>query len=166
MRKWFKEFDNINIKIPDFSALNIFFWFKPETVIELTAIKHCIDKIIEKEIREFLSVVFSNTGIEVSGTRKGEFKLYRIPLNEWEAFNPDTFRTFSKKVSIDIVKMAEFVLCLIIISMSPHALVIHADSRKIFSNEFPEEGKRALYSYCGDSVTGKVNLIVTSTLWR
>jgi site-specific DNA-methyltransferase (cytosine-N4-specific) len=162
VKKMVVAFDKINVKIPDFSNLNVFYWFKYRSAIELAVIKNCIEEIEEKDIREFFLVCFSSTVREVSGTRKGEFKLYRIPLEDWEIYNPETLKIFSKKVSINIAKMAEFFQLFSSSCDISSTLIIQSDSRKIFCNEFPEEGKKTLYTLSGDKIKGKVNLIVTS----
>jgi len=158
-----KEFKNVNIDVPDFSSTNIFYWFKPKIVAELSVIKNCIDRIKKKEIQEFFYICFSNTVRQVSGTRKGEFKLYRIPEAKWTKHNPDTLSIFSKIVAINIAKMAEFYeLCQRNNSNDTLSLVLQSDTRMIFTNEFPKKGKQILFERNGDEIQGEVNLIVTS----
>lgn len=158
-----KEFKNVNINVPDFFSINIFYWFKPKTIAELSVIKNCIGRIRKKEIREFFYVCFSNTVRQVSGTRKGEFKLYRIPEAKWTKHNPETLSVFSRIVATNIGKMAEFYeLCQRNNSNDTLSLVLQSDTRMIFTDEFPKEGEEVLFGRNGDEIQGKVNLIVTS----
>lgn len=158
-----KEFESIHFKVPDFSTINIFYWFKPESIADLAVIKNCLDRIKKEEIREFFYVCFSNTVRQVSGTRKGEFKLYRIPETKWTKHNPDTLGIFARILVTNIAKMGEFYeLCKNNKTNDTFSLVVKSDTRKIFTSEFPEEGKKALFAKNGDEIQGKVNLIVTS----
>ena len=45
---------------------------------------------------------------EVSYTRNGEFKLYRLPADKLKGFNPDVFGTFSKKLNRNRKGLAAF----------------------------------------------------------
>ena len=157
------EFERMDVKVPNFSTLNVFYWFKPKTITELSVIKNRLDRVEKNEIREFFHVCFSKTVRQVSGTRKGEFKLYRIPKNKWKEHNPDTLNLFSKIFAINISKMAEFYeLCEKKNVKDILSLVLHSDSRKMFSDEFSKKGKDALFEKNCDEVRGKVDLIVTS----
>lgn len=158
-----EAFESIHVKVPDFSMVNILYWFKPQSVAELAVIKNCLDRIKKKEVREFFYVCFSNTIRQVSGTRNGEFKLYRIPETKWKKHNPDTLRSFARIVVTNIAKMGEFYeLCKVNNTNDTFSLVVESDTRKIFTPDFPEEGKKALFERNGDGIQGKVNLIVTS----
>lgn len=158
-----KEFENVHIEVPDFSTMNIFYWFKPKSIVDLAVIKNSLDAIKKDEIREFFYVCFSNAVRQVSGTRKGEFKLYRIPKMTWEKYNPYTLRIFTRIVATNIGKMAEFYeLCEKNNVNDSPSLVIQSDTRKILTEEFPQEGKEAFFEKDGDEILGKVNLIVTS----
>lgn len=158
-----KAFEKIDVKVPDFSETNIFYWFKPKSIVELAIIKKCMTNIMNEEIKEFFYVCFSKTVRKVSGTRNGEFKLYRIPLDKWENFNPDVFSVFSSIVQRNIVNMSEYYNFFHKNNQNiPPALIIQSDTRKIFTDEFPEEGKKLLFEVDGTSIKGKVNLIITS----
>jgi hypothetical protein len=73
------RFKEIDVEVPDFSGTNINYWFKPTTMKELSIIRRNIEAIEERELRRFFEVPFSLTVREVSGTRKKEYKLYRLP---------------------------------------------------------------------------------------
>ncbi|MHC3130030.1 MAG: DNA adenine methylase [Candidatus Bathyarchaeota archaeon] len=157
-----KEFWKTGIKVPDFSQINILYWFKPKSIIELAIIKKCINNILNEKIKEFFHVCFSKTVRQVCGTRNGEFKLYRIPPDKWKNFNPNALDVFSKIVRKNIVNMSEYYNFFYVKNQSVLSTIIQSDTRKIFSDEFPEEGKKLLFEMDGNSIKGKVNLIVTS----
>ncbi len=70
------NFRQIDVDIPDFSGTNIEYWYKPVTMKKLTIIRNHLEKIRDDEIRMFFDVPFSLTARNVSGARKGEFKLF------------------------------------------------------------------------------------------
>lgn len=89
-----------NIVLPKF--YNIDFWFSKQVIINLTIIKNFIDKINEKEIKQFFLVPFSETVRECSYTRSNEFKLYRIKPEDILIFNPDVFGVYFEKLKKNI----------------------------------------------------------------
>jgi len=149
------RFHQLKVEIPDFSDANITYWFKPYMIEELALIKQHIDKIKNKKIREFFYICFSNTVRLVSGTRKGEFKLYRMPEEKWKKFRPDVFSVFEKRVNDSISKMGEFYDFIKKKKIKAKAEIFEGDTSKLFTEEFPIEGRKKL-------TEGSVNLIVTS----
>jgi len=91
---------------PKFS--NLEFWFKPKAIKELAVIKKCIDSVKNPDVKDFFKVAFSETVRNVSNTRKNEYKLYRIPQNQLEKFEPNVFREFFDKVRENIYGLNEF----------------------------------------------------------
>jgi hypothetical protein len=158
------------INFPDISTTNILYWFKPTTVVELALIKTSIDKALEKingdqqKIKDFMYVCFSRVVREVSGTRGGEFKLYRKCLEKWLAFEPDTRKKIEEIVIRNIGRMAEFYdLCEKSGAIDDiFSRPFFGDTRKIFTKEFPIEAKKILYEGFESNPKGKVDLIVTS----
>ena len=69
-------------------------WFKEKNVIELAFIQEYIDNIKNKKVKMFFKVAFSVVVRNVSMTRNGEFKLYRMPKNRLETFDPDAIAEF------------------------------------------------------------------------
>ncbi len=97
-----------NPTIPSFK--NIDYWFKKETQHQLAIIKEYIDHTIKnKDIADFFKVAFSETIREVSLTRNGEFKLYRMPQRKIENFKPDVLFVMMKKLNRNRSKMFEYV---------------------------------------------------------
>ena len=88
-------------KIPDApipDILNLEYWFSEEVIRCLAYLRNWINKIGEETVRNFILVAFSETVREVSYTRNGEFKLYRMPPQKLDGFKPDVFGIFSKKL--------------------------------------------------------------------
>ena len=61
-------------------------------------IKHFIERIKNKEVKNFFWVAFSETVRESSITRKGEFKLIRMSEKKRLGFDPDSFKLMLSKL--------------------------------------------------------------------
>lgn len=99
--------NNLNLVIPNFK--NIGYWFRPKVILELSIIKESIDKIDNKDIREFTLVAFSETIRLVSNRRNGEFKMFRMQADKVLCFKPDVYDEFIKIINRNIEKMRDFV---------------------------------------------------------
>ena len=100
------NFRQKKIEMPNF--FNIEFWFKPKVISDLAIIKENINKIKDKDIQDFFLIAFSETVRNVSNTRNGEYKLYRMSQNMLAKHNPDTFKEFINKASKNITSMVEY----------------------------------------------------------
>lgn len=87
---------------------NIDFWFKEKQINDLLIIKSFIDEIKNQDEKDFFLVPFSETLREVSLTRNGEFKLYRIPKEKIETWNPNTIELFKEKIKRNINGYIEY----------------------------------------------------------
>lgn len=96
-------------KIETPKIFNINFWFKPEAIIDLSIIKQNIDKIENKDIKDFFLVAFSETVRNISNTRKSEFKLYRMNPKMLKKHNPKTLEEFGIKAKENIYRMENFI---------------------------------------------------------
>lgn len=148
----FKQFDP---EISDFGRFNIEYWFKPYMISELTILRSHIEKIQDPLVRDFFRVCFSSTAREVSGTRTGEFKLYRMEPAKWEAYNPDVVKVFTQRVNTIMPKVGELFNFIKANKITARSEIYNADTRNIFSDDFPSKAKKHLKE---DSV----DLIVTS----
>jgi hypothetical protein len=83
--------------LPRPTITNIDFWFSKEVADNLTVIKFFIDKIQNKNIRDFFLLPFSETVRECSYARNNEFKLFRMKSEEILNFNPDVISMYFKK---------------------------------------------------------------------
>ncbi len=81
-----------------YGITNLTFWFKPEVVQSLLAIRTFIQSIKNKSTRLFFQIAFSETVRESSNTRNGEFKLYRYSKKKLEDFYPDVYEIMVKKL--------------------------------------------------------------------
>ena len=98
-------------KVPDASIpdiLNLTYWFSEEVIKFLAYLRAWINEIEDESVRNFILVAFSETVREVSYTRNGEFKLYRMPAERLKDFNPDVFGLLSKKLSRNRQGLATF----------------------------------------------------------
>ena len=75
---------------------NADFWFSDENLRKLTYIFGLLQKIENKSIKNLFFLTFSETLREVSFTRNGEFKLFR--MKNYEDFQPNVFNIFSNKL--------------------------------------------------------------------
>lgn len=103
----YKKDNYLVLDIPDFK--NIGYWFKPRVILLMSMIKSEINKIVNKDIRNFIFVAFSETIRFVSNRRNGEFKMFRMPAKKVEGFEPDVIKEFSTILNRNIIKMNEFV---------------------------------------------------------
>ncbi len=102
----FREGKVPDVPIPD--ILNLEYWFSEEIIKSLAYLRNRIKKVEDEGVRNFILVAFSETVREVSYTRNGEFKLYRMPAKKLENFNPDVFGTLRKKLSRNRHGLAAF----------------------------------------------------------
>ncbi|MEI7719317.1 MAG: DNA methyltransferase [archaeon] len=93
--------------LPNFK--NIEFWFKPNVIESLAILKTAINKIPEENIKDFFRAVLSETIRDVSNTRNGEFKLYRMEANKLEKHNPNVFLEFEKIAKQNISGMEDYI---------------------------------------------------------
>ena len=92
--------------LPDFG--NIGFWFKPATINKLAMLRKFIFGMQDEKVRDFFLVAFSETVRECSLTRNGEFKLYRMPEKQREAFAPDVYSVMSAKLARNRVGLMSY----------------------------------------------------------
>lgn len=102
----FCEEKKLDIIVPDFK--NLGYWFRPRVILELSIIKTEIEKIQDKDVREFIFIALSESIRFVSNRRNGEFKMFRMPVAKVHTFNPDVFNEFKKILIRNIDKMQDF----------------------------------------------------------
>ena len=95
-----------DVPIPDIP--NLAYWFSEEVIRCLAYLRNWIKNVEDETVRNFILVAFSETVREVSYTRNGEFKLYRMPTDKLKDFNPDVFGIFSKKLNRNRQGLAAF----------------------------------------------------------
>lgn len=103
----YKKDNYLNLDVPNFK--NIGYWFKPRVILLMALIKSEINKIENKDIRNFVFVAFSETIRFVSNRRNGEFKMFRMPAKKVETFEPDVISEFATILNRNVIKMNDFV---------------------------------------------------------
>lgn len=113
-----------NVEIPEF--FNIDYWFKPNVSKQLVILKTNIEKIEDKDIRDFLLVPFSETVRKVSNTKNGEFKLCRISKTKLHSYNPNVLQIFKEKALNNIEQMSDFYKS----AKKNKTIILNEDTRK------------------------------------
>ena len=127
--KYLKEFCDenlVDIEIPDFK--NIGYWFRPRVILELAIIKAEIRRIEDKDIRDYVFVAFSEAIRFVSNRRNGEFKMFRMPVEKVQAFNPNVYEEFRKILLRNVSKMDDFCKALDERSFAPNVSIYRNDA--------------------------------------
>lgn len=105
--KQYCEEKRFDITIPEFK--NIGYWFRPRVILELAIEKAAIEKVEDKDIRDFIFIAMSESIRLVSNRRNGEFKMFRMQAPKVLSFRPDVYGEFEKILTRNIEKMEEFV---------------------------------------------------------
>ena len=90
------------VRDTDFSRIsNYDFWYTKDSLYKLSYINQIISGL-NPEIQDFFFLCLSETVREVSFTRNGEFKRYKMSEKQLEKFNPDVFLIFEGKIHRNI----------------------------------------------------------------
>ncbi|WP_025001787.1 TRM11 family SAM-dependent methyltransferase [Prevotella dentasini] len=84
---------------------NYTFWYNESTLLKLSYLSQLIDATTDKD---FFNIALSEVVREVSFTRNGEFKRYRMNEANIAKFNPDTFNLFERKVIRNLSGLEQF----------------------------------------------------------
>ncbi|UAB82273.1 DNA methyltransferase [Marixanthomonas sp. SCSIO 43207] len=122
---------------------NVDFWYSKENAEELYYLTNIINTYPET-IRDFFLLALSECVREVSYTRNGEFKRYRIAKEKLHLHNPQTFKLFINKIERNIKGLEDFN------KINNKSKVVIADFNTV--NEIPKH-------YIKE---GSVDLVVTS----
>ena len=90
-------------------VFNMDYWFSDRVVGYLSVIREYILSVIDKGVRDFLWVAFSETARECSYTKNGEFKLVRMPAQKLDAYDPDVFGIFQDKLTRNRKGLAAYI---------------------------------------------------------
>jgi len=83
------------------------FWYSQENLIKLSYLTQIIDNI-DSNIADFFRIALSEVVREVSFTRNGEFKRFKMSEESIKNFYPDTFRLFEEKVHRNLRGLKEY----------------------------------------------------------
>lgn len=96
------------VRDTDFSRIsNHDFWYTKDNLYKLSYINQIISELSPK-IQDFFFLCLSETVREVSFTRNGEFKRYKMSPKQLEKFNPDVFQIFEGKENRNIVGLEAY----------------------------------------------------------
>ena len=91
-------YNQSEVKNTDFSRIsNYSYWYSNDSLCKLSYLNQIILELNPK-VQDFFLLCLSETVREVSFTRNGEFKRYKMSAKQLEKFNPDVFAIFDKKV--------------------------------------------------------------------
>ena len=85
---------------------NYTFWYKESDLLKLSYLQQIINSLVYG--KDFFQIVLSEVVREVSFTRNGEFKRFKMSAKALENFNPDTFKIFEIKSIRNIKGLAQY----------------------------------------------------------
>lgn len=100
-------YDSSKVAQRDFGRIsNYSFWYKESDLLKLTYLQQLIEEADYG--KDFFLLALSEVVREVSFTRNGEFKRFRMNEKSLSKFNPDTFRLFESKVVRNIKGLEQY----------------------------------------------------------
>lgn len=99
------------VRSKDFSRLTKSnYWYSEDTLLKLSYIQQVIDDDpeIDHYTRDFFNVALAETVREVSFTRKGEFKRYRMSEEKLKSYKPDVFGAFISRLNRNYEGLEQF----------------------------------------------------------
>jgi len=100
-------YDSRNVKKRDFNRIsNYSFWYKEDDLLKLSYLQQLIDETDYGA--DFFLIALAEVVREVSFTRNGEFKRFRMNEKNLSKFNPDTFSLFEMKVIRNIKGLKQY----------------------------------------------------------
>ncbi len=100
-------YNESDVKDRNFDRISNYpFWYSEGDLLKLSYLQQIIEEC--GECKDFFKVALSEVVREVSFTRNGEFKRYKMSGKQLETFHPDTFRLFEMKVIRNIEGLRHF----------------------------------------------------------
>lgn len=97
-----------NVINTDFSHIsNYSYWYSEDVLLKLSFLSQIIEDI-EIENQLFFKIALSEVVREVSFTRNGEFKRFRMAEDKIKNFKPDVFRLFEEKIARNLKGLKEY----------------------------------------------------------
>lgn len=104
----FMTYNPSDVKDTDFSRIsNYTFWYSEDNLYKLSYINQVILNQ-DLSIQDFFLLCLSETVREVSFTRNGEFKRYKMSEQQLAKFTPNVFTIFEKKINRNIIGLENF----------------------------------------------------------
>ncbi|MBQ7549938.1 MAG: DNA methyltransferase [Bacteroidales bacterium] len=92
------SYSDDKVKNTDFTRVsNSSFWYSQDVLLKLSFISQFIDAL-DNDVKLFFQIALSETVRDVSYTRNGEFKRFRMAEKQIKQFKPDVFGIFESKV--------------------------------------------------------------------
>lgn len=81
-------------------------WYTKEVLLKLSYIREIINKFYDADVKDFFMLCFLQTARKCSLQRQGEFKMYKIPAEKRENYNPNAVKIFLEilKINFEIMK--------------------------------------------------------------
>lgn len=132
----FGFYSEANVKNRNFDRIsNYAYWYSEDSLLKLSYLGQLIEEIDSPTYQEFFNVCLSEAVREVSFTRNGEFKRYRMTRERISKFNPDVFKTFEVKVIRNLNGLTEYNQ----IKNNSHSVICDFNSTKEIPNELIAE---------------------------
>lgn len=128
------------VEPPEFSIRDS--WFHPKTIQELAKIRTFILALTDGDEIDFFKTAFSEVVRNVSQTRNGEFKLYRMSKAALEKFNPQAIQQF-----IEVIRRNFLILRSVRYRKNTEIQLLAEDTARL--SEYPD-------------LTEAVDLVITS----
>ena len=104
-RLFFFSFSDVKNK--NFERIsNYSFWYSEESLLKLSYISQLIDEYSQNA--DFFNVALAEVVREVSFTRNGEFKRFRMKEDKIKTFHPDVFGVFEDKVRRNLKGLKDY----------------------------------------------------------
>lgn len=101
-------FNKDKIKDCNFDHIsNYTYWYAEHNLLKLSFLTQLINNL-KSENSDFFRVALSEVVREVSFTRNGEFKRFRMKEEKIKTFKPDVFRLFEEKITRNIVGLVQY----------------------------------------------------------
>lgn len=86
---------------------NCDYWYSDECLYKLSYLTQIIEGV-DLSVKEFFELALAEVVRDVSFTRNGEFKRFRMEEDRIKSFDPDTFRLFEGKIVRNLEGLKEF----------------------------------------------------------
>ncbi len=97
------------VKNTNFNRIsNYQFWYSEDSLLRLSYLSQLIESCSQSWNRDFFNVALSEVVREVSFTRNGEFKRFRMKEEKIKTFHPDVFGLFEFKVNRNLNGLRDF----------------------------------------------------------
>lgn len=101
-------YDDSRVIMKNFEHIsNHSFWYSESNLLKLSFLSQLIDNL-DPNNADFFKIALSEVVREVSFTRNGEFKRYRMAKDKIKTFMPDVFRLFEAKATRNIKGLKKY----------------------------------------------------------